>query len=281
MLTQMPRREEHEPGLARRIAAPIAGTLTGAGRGAAAGVAANRSILEGPYDRAYQDWIRELGPLQKQADLELRERTASLSGLGGVASLLKTQFDIDPEAQADMTRAKTLAELEVKDPFEKEARAEDIAGRERVAAVAPGITAKSREGIAAGVQTGLNQRQQNNLSAAMERLNRTLGTRMSIADLMASVNRERIAAGDTGITAGLERLSREYVTGQLANSPEFSMMFTITEDGDEMRMSTLEEVMSMLPEGMRTRTQAQIKMDEFDDAVYDAVQELVDAAKER
>lgn len=294
VLDSQPRREDHAPGLARKILAPIAGGIVGAGKGGSRGAAVSSGIINEPYERAYQDWVRSVVPLQKQVELENETRRADLSGLSGVAAIMRAEQNT-PENRAAIVGAEERARQPYRIDLEnlRTNRAENTA---RIRSNATLDAAKLREfgankrneaTLAARTseneknRQAISDRTDRQIQAAADRLEKSLGVRFDIAKMLADARKEAASNKNKGIQPNIERILENHATAELAQSEKFKALFKIS--NGKLARRTLDELtgVGLFNRQKMTKEQAQYLMEEFDDAVNEVVQETVDSARER
>lgn len=195
LLRNPPSKDEYEPSKTRKIAGGIAGGLTGAAYGPEVGAKVSSSIVDKPYTEAYQDWATRTGALDKSNTLDLNRQEYNIKGQQAEAGSLNAYSQAmarlnasDPKVQGDITRSRTQAEEDVKEPGRVNQYNREQKGRKELA----NITDDRTRDIADLNEGGRNSRSAAQIASAEKRARELMNSREGIAASQNKV-RERIA----------------------------------------------------------------------------------------
>lgn len=137
-----PKREDYQPSKLRRFAGAVTGGLVGAAHGPEAGYSTAQTIVNRPFDTAYQDFAQRAGLLEKQAALEAGERKLGQTDFSSMIQLQRLLNQSDPALQGQIAGAQEGARESAREPGRV---ARDTTRRDINAAT---ITGRATEGAA-------------------------------------------------------------------------------------------------------------------------------------
>lgn len=137
---KVPLREDYKPSLLRKIGGGIVGGLVGIGSGAERGAELGGGIVNAPYNRAYEDWLREqVQPAQKEYDISEASKKTDIGNMvtmSQIAERLNRITTSTPEYQGRVAGAKKAGELEVETPYKESLFNMEQEGKEALAKAA-------------------------------------------------------------------------------------------------------------------------------------------------
>jgi hypothetical protein len=274
LLRNPPSKDEYQPSKTRRVAGGIIGGLTGAAYGPEVGAKVSSGIVDKPYTEAYQDWATRTGALDKSNTLDLNRQEYDIKGqqaeagsLNAYSNYLNRVNASDPTVQGNITRAKTKAEEEVKEPGREKQYNREQGGRKELA----NITDERVRDIADLNESGRNTRSQAQIDAADRRVRAQLNSREGIAKAQNQVRKDiaNAATKNQRVPPNQQLYARAVAEGDVSrlvqDEDELTNLFTETVDNNGNVIGYRLKPESQVPENYK-KTYKKYKM-EVDDRI--------------